>query len=313
MACGSLGGLRSGTVHVGVAWLVAVHAGRVLPLHSLACGLWCAETRGPIARSPIAWWPQSGHALSFVAWGVALTFCPSCLRLQLGYALLSPTAPPLPISTSSSMAHVLSRFLRQQVAAGYMMGPFDPQECSMVVTSSIGVVPKSTPGKFTVIIDLSRPEGATVNDQLHWELTHVAYSSIEDALLAMHALGQGFQLAKIDILDAYRIIPVYLEEQPFMALSWEGRVYIDCQLPFGLASAPAIFSAVAEALEWVLRRRGVRGVLRYLDDFLLLGAPGSPECSNALVITFATCEELGVPLAMDKGFPWPWTKWRSQQ
>ena len=116
----------------------------------------------------------------------------------------------------------------------------------------------------------------------------------------MHALGQGFQLAKIDILDAYRIIPVYLEEQPFMALSWEGRVYIDCQLPFGLASAPAIFSAVAEALEWVLRRRGVRGVLRYLDDFLLLGAPGSPECSNALVITFATCEELGVPLAMDK-------------
>ena len=83
-------------------------------------------------------------------------------------------------------------------------------------------------------------------------------------------------------------------------MSWEGRVYIDRQLPFGLASAPAIFSAVAEALEWVLRRRGVRGILHYLDDFLLLGAPGSPECSNALAITFATCEELRVPLAMDK-------------
>ncbi len=102
-------------VRVGVGWLVAVHAGRVSSLHSLPCGLWCAETRGPVARSPIAWWPQSGHILSFVAWVVALTFCLSCLRLQLGHALLSPTAPPLPISTSASMAHVLARqFCRLQ-------------------------------------------------------------------------------------------------------------------------------------------------------------------------------------------------------
>ena len=144
---------------------------------------------------------------------------------------------------------MVGEFLQQQVAAGFMMGPFEPQECSGVVTSSVGVVPKSTPGKFRVIVDLSRPEGASVNDQLLRELTHVVYSSIEDASLAMHALGQGAQLAKIDIRDAYRIIPVHSEDRPFLALSWQDRVYIDCQLPFGLASAPAIFSAVAEALE----------------------------------------------------------------
>ena len=202
-------------------------------------------------------------------------------------------------------SQVVGEFLQQQVAAGFMMGPFEPQECSGVVTSSVGVVPKSTPGKFRVIVDLSRPEGASVNDQLLRELTHVAYSSIEDASLAMHALGQGAQLAKIDIRDAYRIIPVHPEDRPFLALSWQDRVYIDCQLPFGLASAPAIFSAVAEALEWILRRRGVRGVLHYLDDFLLMGAPGSHECSHVLATTFSTCEELGVP--------WPWTRSRAQQ
>ena len=58
--------------------------------------------------------------------------------------------------------------------------------------------PKSTPEKFRVIIDLSRPEGASVNDQLLRELPHVAYSSIEDASFAMHTLGPGAQLAKID-------------------------------------------------------------------------------------------------------------------
>ena len=206
------------------------------------------------------------------------------------------------VSRPSARAHsqVVDEFLQQQVAAGFMIGPLEPQECSGVVTSSVGVVPKSTPGKFRVIVDLSRPEGASVNDQLLRELTHVAYSSIEDASFAMHTLGPGAQLAKIDIRDAYRIIPVHPEDRPFLALSWQDRVYIDCQLPFGLASAPAIFSAVAEALEWILRRRGVRGVLHYLDDFLLMGAPGSRECSHALAITFSTCEELGVPLAMDK-------------
>ena len=47
-------------------------------------------------------------------------------------------------------------------------------------------------------------------------------------------------------------------------------------------------------------QEGVHGVLRYLDELLLLEAPGSSEGSNALVITFVTCEELGVPVAMDK-------------
>ena len=101
-----------------------------------------------------------------------------------------------------------------------MIGPFEPQEYLGVITSSVGVVPKSTPGTFRLIVDLSQTEGASINDQLLRELTHVAYSSIEDASLAMHTLGLGDQLAKIDIRDAYRIIPVHPEEHPFLPLSW---------------------------------------------------------------------------------------------
>ena len=150
---------------------------------------------------------------------------------------------PSVASCPSAQLHsqVVGEFLQQQEPVRFMMGPFEAQECSGVVTSSVGVVPKSTPGKFRVIIHLFRPEGASVNDQLLRELTHVVYSSIEDASLAMHAFGPGAQLAKIDIRDAYRIIPVHPEEWPFLALSWWDRLYVDCQLTFGLASAPAIF------------------------------------------------------------------------
>ena len=197
-------------------------------------------------------------------------------------------------------ANVIRGYLQQQTQAGYMLGPYNPETCSGVVTSSLGVVPKSTPGKYRVIIDLSRPTGKSVNSQICRQWTHVVYSSVEDAALLMHSLGPGTLLAKIDIRNAYRIVPVHPSERVYLGLMWENKVYVDCQLPFGLASAPAIFSAVAEGLEWILRRRGVRAVLHYLDDFLLLGSPGSHECARALSITLATCEELGIPLAADK-------------
>ena len=50
----------------------------------------------------------------------------------------------------------------------------------------------------------------------------------------------------------------------------------------------------------VLRQRGLQAVVHYLDDFLLVGSPGTDVCQRALSITLATCEELVVPLAVDK-------------
>ena len=202
--------------------------------------------------------------------------------------------------SAEQQGSVVSDFIATQVKAGCMIGPLPPAQCPGVITSSLAVIPKKSPGRFRVIVNLSAPERYSVNDNLHRDLTHVAYSSVDDAALLLHHLGQQALLAKIDIQDAYRLIPVHPEDHQFFGISWQGGVYIDCQLPFGLASAPAIFCAVAEALEWILRSRGVRFILHYLDDFLLLGPPDSDECAQALRTTLATCVELGVPLAPGK-------------
>lgn len=77
-------------------------------------------------------------------------------------------------------------------------------------------------------------------------------------------------------------------------------MYVDRALPFGLRSAPKIFNAIADGLTWILQKRGVRLVLHYLDDFLIMGPPSSSECSKALDTTLRTCEELGVPVADEK-------------
>ena len=68
---------------------------------------------------------------------------------------------------------------------------------------------------------------------------------------------------------------------------------MDTALPFGLSSVPKIFSAVADALLWVMLVKGIKWALHYLDDFLLFGRPHLRECQSALEIGLQTCSELG--------------------
>ena len=60
-----------------------------------------------------------------------------------------------------------------------------------------------------------------------------------------------------------------------MGMIWGDALFIDTALPFGLRSAPKIFTALADAAEWIVRRAGVNFAINYLDDFLIIGAPVS--------------------------------------
>ena len=81
---------------------------------------------------------------------------------------------------------------------------------------------------------------------------------------------------------------------------WDGAYYIDGALPFGLRSASKIFTAVADALQWVMVTKGVSAVDHYLDDYNTMGPAGSDECQAHLTRIIAVCDELGVPSAAHK-------------
>ena len=68
----------------------------------------------------------------------------------------------------------------------------------------------------------------------------------------------------------------------------------------GLRSAPKIFTAVADALEWIIKQQGVQMLEHYLDNFILLGPPSDPTCQWDLDVLICTCSELRVPLAEHK-------------
>jgi len=72
---------------------------------------------------------------------------------------------------------------------------------------------------------------------------------VDKVAKAAQRLGPGALLAKVDIKSAYRLVPVHPDDRPLLGVMWKGAYYIDAMLPFGLRSAPKIFTAVADALE----------------------------------------------------------------
>lgn len=144
------------------------------------------------------------------------------------------------------------------------------------------------------------PAGYSVNDGIDPSHCTTKYASVDDAAGILTKLGSGTLMAKIDISNAYRNIPVHPQDRPLLGMQWKGRIFVDTVLPFGLRSAPKIFATIADCLEWILFQEGVSHCIHYLDDFLTLGPPNSDECQKNLGILCHVCDTLGFPLATEK-------------
>ena len=184
--------------------------------------------------------------------------------------------------------------------AGRLMGPLLRPLHTSVHTSLIGLVPKSQANRWRMIVDLSFPKDHSVNDGISPDLSSISYASIDQAIQHILRLGRGAELVKLDLKNAYRMVPIHPQDHHLLAIEWEGSIYVDRALPFGLRSAPKIFSAVADMVTWVLHCAGVRHLIHYLDDFLLMGSPNSREGVEALTTAMRILKFLGIPVAIQK-------------
>ena len=152
-------------------------------------------------------------------------------------------------------AQVVRDYLATELAEGKVLGPVSAPWSQAIHISRFGVIPKGSSGKWRLILDLSSPEGASVNDGI--EITHcsLSYATVDEAAGQVALLGRGALMAKVDIKTAYRLVPIHQDDQLLLGMQLEGAIYMDTVLPFGLRSAPKIFNAIVDVLEWVCRNR----------------------------------------------------------
>lgn len=221
-------------------------------------------------------------------------------RIGFDYRACRCAAGPGNMKSVDQHADIVDRYIHEEKGEGRLLGPFQRSAVPEIHISPFGVIPKSEPGKWRLILNLSSPGGKSVNDGICKEWCSLSYLSVDRVVGKVIALGTGTLLAKFDLKAAYRNVPIHPDDRWMLGMAWEDQVYVDIALPFGLRSAPIIFSALADALEFAIRSKGVKEIGHYLDDFVIVGPPKSAQCSRDLQKSLETCVEMGFPVAEEK-------------
>lgn len=141
--------------------------------------------------------------------------------------------------------------LDKETDLGRLVGPFDTRLFSVFHISPLRLthVPKKLPGEFRLIHHLSFPEGHSINSHIPNIASSVHYANIDDAIRLVQCSGRGCALAKTDIKNAFRLIPVSPSKYNLLGICWRDKFYVDRNIAMGLSSSCKIFECFSSALE----------------------------------------------------------------
>lgn len=126
--------------------------------------------------------------------------------------------------------------------------------------SNVFLVPKKD-GNMRPVINLKTLNQYVLTDHFKMEGLH----TVRDLL------RHRDWLTKIDLKDAYFTIPIATQHQRYLCFTVEDHHFQFTCLPFGLSSAPRVFTKTIKPVTTLLRELGVR-MVQYLDDFLIMAA-----------------------------------------
>ena len=144
----------------------------------------------------------------------------------------------------------------------------------------LGVITKVSQSEWAApIVAVPKADGSvricgdykvTINPEL--EIDHYPLPTPED-LFATLAGGKAF--SKLDLSHAYQQVLLDPECRKYVTINTHRGLYQYNRLPFGVASAPAVFQQLMEIVF-----QGAKGVVCYLDDVLVTGASEQEHIQN---------------------------------
>ena len=108
------------------------------------------------------------------------------------------------------------------------------------------------------------------------------------------ALNGGEKFTKLDLSEAYLQIKLEEQSKQYLVINTHQGLYQFNRLPYGVASAPAIFQQI---MEQILPK--LPGVVCYIDDILITGRNDDEHLAN-LEAVFQSLKQYGFRLKRSK-------------
>ena len=141
--------------------------------------------------------------------------------------------------------------------------------------STMFLVPKKD-GKMRPVINLKKLN----------QFVDAHHFKMEGIQTARELVRPNDWLTKIDLKDAYFMVPIHKLHQKYLRFRVDHHIYQFTCLQFGLSSAPWVFTKTMRPVAAKLRELGIRMVI-YLDDLLVIASnqQQSADHTSALVYT----------------------------
>ena len=172
--------------------------------------------------------------------------------LQTGFHKYTP--PSLTADLPPEQDQALSKEIQNLVQKAAIIRTLKTDE----FFSPIFIVPKKD-GGWRPVINLK-----ALNRYIH-----TPHFKMESIASVKDVLQSGDYMGKLDLKDAYLSILISEQHRNYLRFQWKKINYEFQMVPFGLASAPRVFTKILRPVAATMRKKGIRLIV-YLDDTLVL-------------------------------------------
>jgi hypothetical protein len=182
---------------------------------------------------------------------------------------------------------VVEQHMMELKLKGAVVKVTDTEEIAQGITSPIILVRKKN-GKLRPCLDLRE-----VNKCVPYR-----HFKMEGLKQLKEVIQVGDWMTSIDLQDGYFHVPIAKESRYLLQFKWQGSYYRFRSMPFGLSSAPLVFSKLLRPIVGLLRSEGIR-MMAYLDDIIILASSLEESRKNTARV-LALLVELGWLVNTDK-------------
>ena len=147
-------------------------------------------------------------------------------------------------------------YLAEEISHGAIVGPFTDHPIANSHFSPFMTRPKANSDNRRVILDLSWPQGSSVNDGIEKDAYmgvdfNLTFPSLDHLTTQLTKLGKGAHIYKVDVSRAFRHLKVDPYDYDLLGLRWRDVTYVDTCVLFGSRQGSQNFKRTSDAVRYV--------------------------------------------------------------